>query len=126
MRVLVIGGTGFIGAHVIRRLIEMNHAVAVFARGSTQANTPTTTRSIIGERQNLSDSLSSFRGFAPDVVIDLLAYTYRKLAQSCDDLVYNYEKILVERVVMNDAQTPGTVLRLPAVYGPGDKQHRFV
>jgi nucleoside-diphosphate-sugar epimerase len=35
------------------------------------------------------------------------------------------EKILVERVVMNDPDLSGTVVRLPAVYGPGDPQHRL-
>jgi nucleoside-diphosphate-sugar epimerase len=39
-------------------------------------------------------------------------------------LAYDYEKILVERAVMSDAKLPGTVLRLPQVYGPGDPQHR--
>lgn len=38
----------------------------------------------------------------------------------------DYEKILVERAVLSDpAGLPGTVLRLPAVYGPGDARHRF-
>jgi nucleoside-diphosphate-sugar epimerase len=37
----------------------------------------------------------------------------------------DYEKILVERVVMGDPELPGTVLRLPMVYGPGDSQHRL-
>ncbi len=41
------------------------------------------------------------------------------------DGAQNYEKILVERVVMGDPGLPGTVLRLPAVYGPGDYQHRL-
>jgi nucleoside-diphosphate-sugar epimerase len=36
-----------------------------------------------------------------------------------------YEKILVERAVMGDPHMPGTVLRLPMVYGPGDDMHRF-
>ncbi len=31
-----------------------------------------------------------------------------------------YEKRWVEEVVMNDPQTAGTILRYPAVYGPGD------
>ena len=39
--------------------------------------------------------------------------------------VEGYEKILVERVVMGVPDLPGTVLRLPAVYGPGDYQHRL-
>ena len=37
----------------------------------------------------------------------------------------DYEKILVERIVLNQPGLPGTVLRLPAVYGPGNRQHRL-
>src|SRR5437868_3630420 len=37
----------------------------------------------------------------------------------------DYDKILVERVVMGDPSLPGTILRLPMVYGPADYQHRM-
>lgn len=37
----------------------------------------------------------------------------------------DYEKILVERTVLGDSTLPGTVLRLPMVYGPRDYQHRL-
>jgi nucleoside-diphosphate-sugar epimerase len=37
----------------------------------------------------------------------------------------DYDKIPAERAVMNDRELPGTVLRLPMVYGPGDPLHRF-
>ena len=37
----------------------------------------------------------------------------------------DYDKIPVERVVLGEPDLPGTVLRFPAVYGPGDKQHRL-
>jgi nucleoside-diphosphate-sugar epimerase len=37
----------------------------------------------------------------------------------------DYDKIPAERVVMNDRELPGTVLRLPMVYGPGDPLRRF-
>jgi nucleoside-diphosphate-sugar epimerase len=37
----------------------------------------------------------------------------------------DYDKIPAERVVMNDSELPGTVLRLPMIYGPGDPLHRF-
>ncbi|HYJ47504.1 MAG TPA: NAD-dependent epimerase/dehydratase family protein, partial [Pyrinomonadaceae bacterium] len=53
-------------------------------------------------------------------------YPHRAQAKAEEDFAYNYEKILVERVVMSEpSQLPGTVLRLPAVYGPGDPQHRL-
>jgi len=37
----------------------------------------------------------------------------------------DYDKIPVERIILNDTQLHGTVLRLPMVYGPGDPLHRF-
>jgi nucleoside-diphosphate-sugar epimerase len=45
-------------------------------------------------------------------------FPYRESAQSADDLKYWYDKILVERVVRSRSEFPGTVLRLPKVYGP--------
>jgi nucleoside-diphosphate-sugar epimerase len=52
-------------------------------------------------------------------------YVYRTAITEPDDPLYDYEKILVERVVLSDPGLPGTVLRLPMVYGPGDYQHRI-
>jgi nucleoside-diphosphate-sugar epimerase len=37
----------------------------------------------------------------------------------------DYDKILVEQVVLGDPELPGTVLRLPMVYGPRDRQGRI-
>jgi hypothetical protein len=37
----------------------------------------------------------------------------------------DYEKILVERVALSEPQLPGTVLRLPCVFGPGDRHRRL-
>jgi len=52
-------------------------------------------------------------------------YIARSRAKSHDDFFYQYEKMEVERVVMNDDEISGTVLRLPMVYGPGDGAHRM-
>jgi nucleoside-diphosphate-sugar epimerase len=37
-----------------------------------------------------------------------------------------YDKIPVEREILGDPELPGTVLRLPMVYGPGDPLRRFL
>jgi nucleoside-diphosphate-sugar epimerase len=37
----------------------------------------------------------------------------------------NYDKIPVEKTVMSEPDLPGTILRLPMIYGPGDRQHRL-
>ncbi|HXF40203.1 MAG TPA: NAD-dependent epimerase/dehydratase family protein [Blastocatellia bacterium] len=47
-------------------------------------------------------------------------FPYRSQAGTPDDMTYDYDKIPVEQLVMNDTKLAGTVLRLPAVYGPGD------
>src|SRR5437763_3439483 len=36
-----------------------------------------------------------------------------------------YDKIPVEQAVLSDPKLPGTILRLPMIYGPGDPLHRF-
>jgi nucleoside-diphosphate-sugar epimerase len=45
-------------------------------------------------------------------------YPYRAQAASTSDVNYYYEKILVERALLGQTRLPGTVLRLPKVYGP--------
>lgn len=183
MRILVIGGTSFIGPRVVRRLVEQGHVVTVFHRGQTESELPPEVEHILGDRHLLSSFSSEFKNFAPDVVLDMILFTedearaalqtfkgiarrfvmpssmdvyraygrllqleqgtpdpipyteegplrealypYRSRAKGTDDRAYNYEKILAERVMMSDPELPATILRLPAVYGPGDKQHRL-
>jgi len=60
-----------------------------------------------------------------DAPLRTVLYPYRRIASGPDDPKYLYDKIPVERAVMSDPQLPGTVLRLPATYGPGDTKHRL-
>lgn len=179
MRVLVIGGTRFIGPHVVRFLHDLGHSVTLFHRGRTQADLPVGIDRILGDRRNLADFATTFRASAPQVVLDMIPMTeqdarevvqaFRGLARrvvaiSSQDVyraygllqgietgplepvplteeaplrrsrfpyrglgegLQDYDKILVERVVMGDPDLAGTVLRLPMVYGPGDPQRRL-
>jgi nucleoside-diphosphate-sugar epimerase len=74
MQILVIGGTGFMGARVLKRLVDDNHKVAVFHRGETKANIPRAVQSICGERKKLSAFVDDFKKLAPDVVLDMIPY----------------------------------------------------
>ncbi len=181
MRVLVLGGTGFIGSRVVARLVGAGHEVAVFSRGQTRAEIPREIRRLIGDQTELDRHIPAFRDFAPDVVVGmhlmserearaftgiLAGLTGRTLAISSMDVyrAYNrlrrvepglpdrtpltedspvreklypyrdfvleswaqeYDKLLVERAVMDAPGLPGTILRLPFVYGPGDGLHRL-
>jgi nucleoside-diphosphate-sugar epimerase len=182
MRLLVLGGTRFIGPAIVRRLVEQGHSVVVFHRGRTHSELPASVVHIPGDSKDLPAFADEFRRFSPEVVIDTIAFTeqeartavqvfrglagrlvvlssmdvyraydrlrrvepgapdpvpfkedaplrsllypYRDQAKGLEDFAYDYEKILVERAVSGDSALPGTVLRLPCVYGPGDYQHR--
>ncbi|WP_029100939.1 NAD-dependent epimerase/dehydratase family protein [Brevibacillus thermoruber] len=77
MNVLVLGGTRFIGPHVVRQLVAAGHETALFNRGQSRPDIslPQGVRIIRGDRRWLADYRESFRSFAPDVVIDLFPYT---------------------------------------------------
>lgn len=185
MRVLLVGGNGFIGRFVTAALQRQGHALAVFHRGRTPA--PAGVGEILGDRNELSASVEELKRFAPEVVIDLVVSSgsqaeelmdlfrgvarrvvmlssidvYRAVAVSHGTdsgplqevplteeselrrslfpyspeslqlmreifawVTDDYDKIPAERMVMNDRDLPGTVLRLPMVYGPGDPLHR--
>jgi nucleoside-diphosphate-sugar epimerase len=184
MRLLLIGGTGFIGRRVANSLERLGHDVVVFHRGSGRSARP----AVIGDRRRLLEHATALRALKPDVVIDLIlssgaqaremmtvfrGYTGRVVAvSSCD--VYRawgvvqgseagpleplpltessalrttlqiyprervrmlqqvfswldeeYDKIPVEWEALSNRDLPGTVVRLPMVYGAGDPLHRL-
>jgi nucleoside-diphosphate-sugar epimerase len=51
-------------------------------------------------------------------------YPYRERAEDPDQFTFHYEKILVERLYRSEPGLPATILRLPMIYGPRDRQHR--
>lgn len=186
MKILLIGGTGFIGQFTAQQLLQSGHHVTVFHRGKTSA--PQGTEEILGNRQSLQDHQIEFRRQKFDVVVDFVLSSARQAQQLMDTfrgiagrvvalssmdvyrawgVFYNtehcglqelpltedsdlrtsrvtyppdvlkqaqtvygwldaeYDKIPVEQAVLGDPKLPGTVLRLPMIYGPGDPLHRF-
>jgi nucleoside-diphosphate-sugar epimerase len=182
MKILIIGGTRFMGPFVARQLAAEDHEVTVFHRGKSPAKLPETIRVLHGDRRELLSHAEELQRIEPDVVVDMVAFTesdarglgevfrgaagrlvvissmdvyreydrlrgvdtspsdplplseesplrdqlfpYRSQAKE-GELFYDYEKILIEKAVLADPELPATVLRLPAVYGPGDGQHRL-
>jgi nucleoside-diphosphate-sugar epimerase len=75
MRILVIGGTRFIGRSLVQRLAAAGHEVVVFHRRRTNAGLPAATRSLLGDRHRLADHTHEFRRFGPEVVVDMIPFT---------------------------------------------------
>lgn len=77
MRILMIGGTGFIGARVLRHLLDEGHEVMVFHRGQTETPIPSTIQHIYGDRRELPSFAAEFRRFSPQVTLDVIPYSER-------------------------------------------------
>lgn len=183
MRVLIFGGTAFIGPWVVRRLAAEGHQVTVFHRGKREADLPDGVDHIHGDRAEMASLRDRFAAFRPDAALDMrplcesdtravqaavrgiarrlvvvsscdvyraygvliglengpvepapvtedsplrsVLFPYRASAAGGNDHRYWYDKIPAERACLDDPELPGTVLRLPMVYGPGDYQHRL-
>lgn len=183
MRIVVIGGTAFIGPALITQLTEGGHEVTAFHRGETRADLPDGVGEILADRRDLYAFRSRFESLAPDVVIDMICmtehhaqttldtfdriagklvvissqdvyrafgrvrgnepgppdpvpltedsplreklYLYREAPNQRFEWTRDYEKIMVERVAGGEPNLPAAIVRLPAVYGPGDYQHRL-
>ena len=65
--ILVLGGTGFIGPHLVTRAVERGHKVSIFTRGRRDADLPTSVERLIGDRDGKLEALEGRRW---DVVID--------------------------------------------------------
>jgi nucleoside-diphosphate-sugar epimerase len=74
-RVLVVGGTVFVGPSVVRQLAQAGHAVAVFHRGEHEIDLPPSVRHIHGDRAHIADQRDAFRSFDPDTVVDMRSMT---------------------------------------------------
>lgn len=67
LRILILGGTGFIGPYQVRYAVERGHTVTVFNRGRRQVGLPDGVEHLQGDRNGQLDAL---KGRKWDVVID--------------------------------------------------------
>src|SRR5271170_3231503 len=75
MRVLVIGGTGFIGIYIVRQLASHGHVVAVYHRGRNQTALPESVHQIIDPHSVMPIQRfpTVLFNFGADVVIHTIA-----------------------------------------------------
>ena len=67
MNLLILGGTGFIGPHLVRHAVERGHTVTIFTRGRRTADLPASVERLIGDRNG---QLGALEGRRWDAVID--------------------------------------------------------
>jgi 2'-hydroxyisoflavone reductase len=79
LRILILGGTGFIGPHMVREALRRGHEVSLFNRGRTADDLFPDLQTFIGDRDNKLDAL---KGHKWDAVIDNSGYVPRHVADS--------------------------------------------
>jgi nucleoside-diphosphate-sugar epimerase len=75
--------------------------------------------------RRLESSAPSSRPLTEDARLRTALFPYRGAAEDKTHPWFNYEKILVERIVTQNDSLPAVILRLPQVFGPHDSQHRL-
>ncbi len=73
-RILILGGTGFIGPHTVQYALSRGHQVSTFTRGRSRTTLPEAVEQLIGDR---NDDHSALEGRTWDVVLDNNAQDYR-------------------------------------------------
>lgn len=111
MRLLFIGGTEFVGRHMVEAALARGHEVTLFNRG-TNPNIPPGVERLTGDRDG---GLEVLRGRTWDVVIDTPGYVPRVVRQSAELLADAVERyVFISTIaVYGDQFAPGVTETAP-------------
>jgi 2'-hydroxyisoflavone reductase len=123
---LVLGGTGFIGPHMVEYALERGHEVTLFNRGRTDPHLFPEAEKLIGDR---NDDLTALEGRQWDVCMDNNANIPRWVRQSTEilkDSVQHYVYVSSLSVYSDSATVgqdeTGPLMELPPDHPPDDER----
>ena len=91
LRILILGGTGFIGPHMVEWALARGHQITLFNRGRTNTNLFPKVEKLVGDRDGALDALETGRW---DAVIDNSGYVPRHVRDSAELLQDRAEQYL--------------------------------
>jgi 2'-hydroxyisoflavone reductase len=83
MKLLILGGTVFLGRHLVSAALERGHEVTLFNRGLSGADLFPEVEKLIGDRE---DNLTALKNRSWDAVIDTCGYVPRHVQATADVL----------------------------------------
>jgi len=86
MRILVLGGTKFIGRHIVEALLTAGHSVSILNRGKSHDDLPVTVERLCGDRDEGIGGLVALKGRTWDACVDVSGYTPRQVRPSAEGL----------------------------------------
>jgi 2'-hydroxyisoflavone reductase len=78
MRILIMGGTAFVGRHIAQAAVDAGHDVTLFHRGRTGADLFPGASHVLGDR-NSAAGLAALGGGDWDATVDVNAYLPRQV-----------------------------------------------
>lgn len=134
MRLLVIGGTRFVGRHAVDAALAAGHDVTLFNRGVT-AEPPAGTTLVRGDR-DIDGDLAPLTDGAFDAVLDCCAYAPDQVARLADALGERFagRYLLISSISVHGGDDPPIPVGVteddpvvPAVYpdGPGERYEDY-
>ena len=79
LKILILGGTGFIGPHMVRKALRRGHEVSLFNRGRTNSELFPDLELLVGDRNG---DLQALEGGKWDAVVDNSGYVPRQVEDS--------------------------------------------
>lgn len=86
MKILILGGTQFIGRHIVDALLAGGHSVSVLTRGKTPDELPPQVERLRGDRDAPDAGLTALGGRTWDACVDVSGYTPRQVRPSAEAL----------------------------------------
>jgi 2'-hydroxyisoflavone reductase len=96
LNILVLGGTGFLGPHMVREALRRGHTVTLFNRARTNSTLFPDLETIKGDRDNGLDGL---KGRSWDAVLDNSGYVPRHVQDSARLLAANTDRYVYTSTV---------------------------
>jgi len=89
VKVLVIGGTRFVGLRLVRLLSERGDATTILNRGRTQAVLPTGVKRLYADRRNPDEVRNALKSQHFDVVYDMTGYLVTNVEPTVETVLGN-------------------------------------
>lgn len=86
MKILILGGTKFIGRHIVEALLAVGHEVSILTRGRTPDQLPAQVERLRGDRDEGKTGLKALAGRTWDACVDVCGYTPRQVRPSAESL----------------------------------------
>lgn len=75
MNILILGGTRFVGRHIVDAFVQGGHRVTVLTRGKSPAALPEGVEHLLGDRDEGAAGLGALAGRSWDACVDVSGYT---------------------------------------------------